>query len=547
MYRNILDLQIPLDKLNSDDRLAVTAPFVDSSHALFGFYSLSVGGFALQLPLEELNPACQMLYVPRRFPLAVHGLKRVWEFLELSDADAESGLVYDVELMAYLLNPGLDDQRGYSLSYLSSEYLPPLYPQGAPVVADLEYPDALCMLLVQDAFRIHRLSERLESLMPSDLLELYRNVEVPLSFLLARMHLRGVGVDQEASLKELRCAEDRMAQLMQELGASDGTDLASPRGTYEFLSQRGIEFMNPSTSARGQITDEMLKESPGIPYRDEILEWRELNSSLSFLRQAADNSRLHPVWRQVRGSTGRIFSTRVPVQSLDKTKLRPLLKADPGHVLLKPDYSGFQLRLLAHLSKDERLSEIFRQGDDIHLVTGKWYGFKGTRKDIRNRAKPINFGICFGQGPDSLSEEMGTTREEAQAHIDRFFKMFPGAGRFFEDTVDHLKKQKDRSKRVIRSPHGRLRRFDRRFTDQEARKARVTPLQQVEADIVKKAMVEIDREFRRRAMRSEIVMMIHDSIWVESPESEAQQARELLQDMMTSVVELDVPLEVKFD
>lgn len=544
IYTSYSRVEALLDRLRPDTLLSVTAPLYVNESIIICIYNNLYGIGCVHVPVNEFEPIRALLYEPKSFHLAVHGLKRIWEQFGLGYYEIPPCRVWDVKLMAYLLTPGLDKKHGYAVSHLTEKYLGEKYPQSSPDICDRGYPESFYWLLGQDARRIHHLAQTLPRMMSDVLMRLYQETEVPLMGILARMHRDGVGVDGNACVREIVNIQARMDNLIQAAKAETkkDADWSTDKGVYRFWADLGW-FVEDQT----EDVDFILKEWPEVPFAAEVLEWRELSNNLSFLAKAAGRNRLHPVWRQTRGATGRIFSAVVPVQSIDKKKYRPLLVPAPGHVLLKPDYSAFQLRLPAHLSEDPLLIDVFMKNEDIHTRTADWLGLPGAVEERRNQAKAVNFGICFGQGPHSLAADLGIHPDQAQSYIDSFFGMYRGAAKFFEETVQRLKDQKNPEERVILSPFGRVRRFTKRFTGREARKARVTRLQQMESDIVKQAMVGINREFVKRGMRSKLVMMIHDSIWVEAPEEEAKEARRIMEKVMTTSADLTVPLKVKFD
>ncbi len=544
LYTSCSQVKSLIDKLNQDTLLSVTTPLNVNDSIIISIYSDLLGVGCIHVPISEFEPVRALLYEPKHFQLAVHGLKRIWEQFGIGDYETQPGRIWDAKLMAYLLNPGLDKEHGYALSHLTEEYGGEKYPQSSPDMCDRGYPESFYWLLGQDARRIHHLAQALPRMMSNGLMKLYLETELPLMGILARMHLDGVGVDGTACAKEIVNIQYRMDNLIHAAQAETNKDVDwhTDKGVYRFWSDLGW-FVEDQT----EDAEFILKEWPEVPFSKEILEWRDLYRDVSFLEEAAGRDRVHPVWRQTRGATGRIFSAVVPVQSIDKKKYRPLLVPAPGHVLLKPDYSAFQLRLLAHLSGDPHLTEAFMKNEDIHSKTANWLGLPGTSEQRRNQAKAINFGICFGQGAVSLASDLGLNPDQAQSYIDGFFGMYKEAWKFFEETVQSLKDQKNPEERVISSSLGRVRRFTTRFTSKEGRKARVTPLQQMESDIVKQAMVGINREFAKRVMKSKIVVMIHDSIWVEAPDEEEKEATQIMEKVMTTAADLKVPLQVKFE
>jgi DNA polymerase-1 len=228
------------------------------------------------------------------------------------------------------------------------------------------------------------------------------------------------------------------------------------------------------------------------------------------------------------------------VQNVSR-ELRYLFIPAPGNVFVKADYSQAQLRILAHLSEDENLVALFNNGRDPHGETASWLGID------RDTAKQVNFGICFGMSAAGLAGKISQVCKSpveiatAQAYIDAFYGQYPGVAAFFVEAWQELKAEQ-KGKRITTAPSGRIRRFDTRANRAVERKFRVTWPQQIEADLIKTAMVRLDRIFRRRDMKAHIVMVIHDSLWVECPENEAEQVRHLVRKMMTTAAKLKVPL-----
>jgi DNA polymerase-1 len=225
----------------------------------------------------------------------------------------------------------------------------------------------------------------------------------------------------------------------------------------------------------------------------------------------------------------------------------------PGHVLIKADYSQAQMRILAHLSQDPELMRIFNDPNgDVHTETSDLLGLND-----RNVAKEINFAISFGMGAAALCNKINRLKdsqnrtdfisaETARSFIDGFYGRFPQVRDFFAQEWEKMKKLPAQD-RIVRSLMGRERRFPRRSSSEMERQFRVTWPQQMEADLIKTAMLRLDRAFRGRNMKARIVMMIHDSIWVEASIAEEEDAMKILEEVMTTVVELSIPVEVNFD
>ena len=287
--------------------------------------------------------------------------------------------------------------------------------------------------------------------------------------------------------------------------------------------------------ARGQALISVLEDiADQYQVVQAILDWRSLSRDHGFVEQAAGHDRLHPTWGQTRSGTSRIYASKPAVQNVSRD-LRHLFVPGPGHVLIKADYSQAQMRILADLSGDEELNRLFREGEDAHDVTAKWLGVD------RDSAKKVNFGICFGISAVGLAARINLIRHDqglppideatAQTYIDGLYARYPRVKEFFDSQWEKLKRTRQ-SQRVVTSPSGRIRQFDFRATSAMERKVRVTVPQQIEADLIKTAIVRLDRIFRRRNMGAHIVMMIYDALWVEAPRKEEAEVRHLVTRMM---------------
>jgi DNA polymerase-1 len=204
-------------------------------------------------------------------------------------------------------------------------------------------------------------------------------------------------------------------------------------------------------------------------------------------------------------------------------------------LLIKADYSQAQMRILADLSRDEELNRLFHEGEDAHGRTASWLGID------RDSAKQVNFGICFGISAVGLAAKINQLRQDqglppideasAQNYINGFYARYPGVKEFFDAEWEKLKRT-PQSQRAVKSPFGRIRKFDARATGAMERKFRVTVPQQIEADLIKTAMVRLHRIFHSLNMGARIVMMIHDALWVEAPRKEEAEVRHLVTRMM---------------
>jgi DNA polymerase-1 len=490
--------------------------------------------WAVDLDAQTFRDNALSIYGAERSPIIVHGLKRIWEHLGLTPA-TDAAIIQDTKLMAYLLDPDSGEHpSGLTLAYLAHRYAGMVYPYG--IINSYESGiQAFREMLAYDARLILQLSQILPRQMPADTRKLYRHVELPLMAVLAKMHHDGIGVDGNACALERDRIQGEMDKLEKQMGVGNQLNLNSDREIIRFLLSQGVKFTKEFVYARGQTLMSALEEiAYQYPVVQAILDWRSLSRDHGFLEQAAGHNRLHPKWGQTRSGTSRIYASKPAVQNVSRD-LRHLFVPGPGHVLIKADYSQAQMRILADLSGDEELNRFFHDGGDAHVRTAEWLGID------RDSAKQVNFGICFGISAVGLAARINQLRRDqgllpidaaaAETYIDTFYVRYPRVKEFFDAEWQRLKRT-PQSQRVVKSPLGRIRRFDTRATRAIERKFRVTVPQQIEADLIKNAMVRLHRIFHSRNMEARIVMAIHDALWVEAPKKDEAEVRHLVRRIM---------------
>lgn len=545
----LISLPDLLIALQSGHLTAITAPLVLDDQVLVGFCNSAVGSGCVAFPLKDLPAVGLQLYVPTVCPIAVHGLKRIWEYLDLNVTGVKLDFVTDTKLMAYLLDPDLKEE-GLTISNLSHVSGLGEYPHGILRLADENRAEAFSGVLSRDAQTAWDLASKLSAKMTPPLRRLYRHLELPLSKILHEMRQTGIGVDGQACARERARVQAAMTTLETQITGGQSVNLLSNAELFEFLSLKGVRFRNRYCYASRSVTAAELDEIAHVyPLVQQILEWRDLYQNIAFLGHTSGRNRIHAVWGQTRSGTSRIYARQPALQNVSRS-LRYLFVPKPGHVLIKADYSQAQLRILAHLSGDDELLRLFRAGEDVHGETARWLGID------RNTAKQLNFGICFGMSAGALAGRINSIRQSqglanideatAQTYIDGFYRRYPGVKAFFAAEWQKLKALPSQQ-RVVPSLRGRIRRFTGRVSSQLERRFRVTWPQQIEADLIKTAMVRLDTIFRRRQWGARIVMVIHDALWVEAPTSEEVQVRRLVEKMMTSAAKLRVPLTVEFE
>jgi DNA polymerase-1 len=473
-------------------------------------------------------------------PVIVHDAKA--QRLEAAD---------DTLLLAYLIEPSRPE---YPLEELEAEYGLELEPDPA---ADEETTQ-----LVRNAAATFRLRDLLlERVREREMEPLYRDVELPLSPVLAAMEAAGVKID-EYRMGEITA---RLREMVEELESR----------AYELA---GEEFMLGSTQQVGNILFEKLKLTPGrkgktgystdtrvlrsIRAEHEIVpvieEWREysklLNTYLGPLPSLiADDGRLHTTFNQAVAATGRLSTTSpnlqaIPIRTELGREIRSAFVAESGHKLLSADYSQIELRILAHVSGEPKLREAFARGEDIHTATAvEVLGVEPAELTSAQRsvAKMINFGIVYGISSFGLSENLEIPREEAQAYIDAYLARFPHVQDFIRRTIEQSERDGYATSLLgRRRPVQELRAQNRQTRSLGERLAVNFVMQGSNADIIKVAMVRIHERLREEGRGARLVLQVHDELLLEAPDAEVSAVKELVREEMCGAYDLDPPLAV---
>jgi DNA polymerase I len=473
---------------------------------------------------------------------------------ELIAHDAKSlrvDAVDDTMILAYLIEPGRAD---YELDDLAAEYGVELQP-----VPEAEEETAA---LVRHAAAALRLREPLlERVRERGAEPLYREIELPLTEVLAAMEAAGVKVDTYR-MGEITA---RLADRVEELEAK----------AYELA---GEEFMLGSTQQVAKILFETLGLTPGrkgktgystdtrvlrsIRSEHQIVavieEWREysklLNTYLGPLPTLiGEDGRLHTTFNQTVAATGRLSTTSpnlqaIPIRTELGREIRSAFVAEADHKLLSADYSQVELRILAHVSGEPKLKEAFERGEDVHTATAAEVLGKDPAtltKDERNVAKMVNFGIIYGISAFGLSENLEIPREEAQTYIDAYLARFPHVQDFIQRTIEQA--ARDGYVTTLfgrRRPVPEIRASNRQTRSLGERLAVNSVMQGTAADVIKKAMVAIHRRLRDEGRSARLVLQVHDELLLEVPEAEVAAVKDLVRQEMSNAFPLDPPLGV---
>jgi DNA polymerase I len=545
VFSDVHELQGNPDFYQGDTPVALTASFIAYGRALIGLYGSTLGHACLDVSLPQFEAAKSFLYEPQSFRLAVHGIQRIWRTLNLGNADTNTHLVFDTELMAHLLNSG-GDKEDYALSHLVHDYLQEDYPLWMQEIADRSYPQVMHGMLAWDAYLIYQtayvLNEQIHAADP-DLAFMYTYGEVPLVTILLEMSRNGIGVDTPRAAALYYEEQSKSDALYDEITGGEEVNLWSKRKIYELCVRHHSKPLGMKLNFTG---DDLKRWAADYPLMAKIGEWHDLQTDLQFLQAAAKAPRVHPEWN-IRTKTSRIYARNPAVQNVSKETCRPLLIPSHGCTFLKADYKQLQMRLLANMSQDPELMRAFSECKDVHWLTVEMCGIQGaTDKERRDIAKEVNYGILFQMTAWGLAKKLSTDPATAHRYINAFWSKYSVAKEWLDNRVAHLNK-KPVTKPYMESYLGRRRRFAGKITSGDIRRAKATILQQSEAEVLRMALMNLIGSFRQKKMKSRAVMLLHDAIWVEAPMEEAQEAKRLLEQSMIGAVDYPfVPLAVDF-
>ncbi|MDQ3648677.1 MAG: DNA polymerase I [Acidobacteriota bacterium] len=486
---------------------------------------------------------------------SVHDLKRATALLAPLEVELE-GVTDDTLLAAYLIDP---IRSRYELSDLAREAIgadgwtePPDASWTETQWRTAETADYTAQ--VADVLHGRVLEQGLESI--------YTEMELPLAPLLYRMEQAGLRVDTSVlgGLSELFGSE--LAKLTEQIHKLAGREfkISSPKQVGEVLEELNISSGRKTStgqvSTSRAVLDELAQkyELPRL-----IIEYRELDKLKTVYtdalpQQLGPDGRIHSQLNQTVTATGRLSSSEPNLQNIpNRTELgrriRRAFVPEAGHKFVAADYSQLELRLLAHITRDELMLDAFQKGEDIHARTARLvFGAKTPEelKEKRRFAKIVNFAIAYAVEPFGLSQRVGISRKEAKQVIDDFYKTYTGVRRFMDEVPEQARRDG-----LMRSIYGRIRPLptinDRngQVRARAEREAINMPIQGTASDIVKIAMLKVDEALRRENLRARMVMQVHDELLIEAPTEETERVAALLKREMESAVELDVPLKVE--
>ena len=482
---------------------------------------------------------------------------------------------FDTEIAAYLLNPS---NGKYKLDELANQYLSIDIPEYLEFVGAKQQKETQMTLFSQDEmnvdfekyqnaiymYTIAKLAEIMnKKLEEINSLKLFENIEMPLIKVLAEMQYEGIYVDkQELVSFGVKLKED-IEVIKQEIYklAGEEFNINSTLQLGNILFEK-LKLPVYKKTKKGYSTDVDILEKlkPEHPIIEKILEYRgfmKLNSTyvdglIVYINEYTH--KIHSYFHQTITATGRISSTEpnlqnIPTRTEQGKQIKKAFKAQKGHIFIDADYSQIELRILAHISKDKNMREAFLNEEDIHKqVASKVFDvpLEEVTKEQRTAAKAVNFGIVYGISGFGLAEQLGISRKKAEQYIEQYLEKYKGVKEFMDRIVEKAKEQgyvetlfhRRRYIPELSSNNYMVRQFG-------ARAAMNTPIQGTAADIMKIAMVEVNKKLEEEKLNAKLILQIHDELLIECKIEEKEEVKKILKESMENAVKLSIPLEVE--
>ena len=499
-----------------------------------------------------------------------HDIKIDFILLKQQNVEAEN-MMFDVKIAGYLLNATsgaykISDLTSLYINYDLDEHIDTKQNEQTSLFDEVEKQKEYDELKASETYFLMQLKPVLEEkLKEINSYKLFEEIEMPTAEVLANMQYNGVYVDEKEILKFGNHLKKELEELRIDIYRQAGEEfnVNSTQQLGKILFEK-LGLTAGKKNKNGYATDvetlEKIREEH--PIVSKILEYRKimkLNSTyveglLPYIHEKT--GRIHSYFHQTVTATGRLSSTdpnlqNIPTRTELGRKLRKVFKAQENKIFVDADYSQIELRVLAHMSKDEIMVEAFKTDQDIHTICASQV-FKvpveKVSKQLRSRAKAVNFGIVYGISDFGLAEQIDIKRKEAKEYIDQYLETYSGIKSFMSDIVEHAKE-----KGYVETEFGRRRYIPelasknymvRQFGQRDAMN---TPIQGTAADIMKIAMIKVYNELKKRNLKSKIVLQIHDEMLIETELSEKEEVYEILKQSMENAVQLSVPLKVEIE
>ncbi|MCD4826503.1 MAG: DNA polymerase I [Acholeplasmataceae bacterium] len=499
-----------------------------------------------------------------RFQKYVYDLKAIKVFLLWNKLDIK-GTTFDLLLAAYLINSHLGKEEFKRIVsnfyYEDIQYDDTIYGKGSK--KGLPEKQVYYHHIASKAKAIFALKDDLlKALKEDEQLDLLKSIELPLSEVLAEMEFEGLSVDKDELKKQKKDLNLRIIELEKQIIKLAGREfnVSSPKQLGEILFE-DLDLPNGKKTKTGYSTNvDVLNKLVGKhPIIELILEYRQLSKLYSTYiigleQNLFDDGKVHTIYMQALTTTGRLSSLdpnlqNIPIRSEEGRQIRKIFIPKDNHLFLGADYSQIELRVLASMADVQKLIEAFNNHEDIHTKTAKEIFHKDeVDSEQRRAAKAVNFGIIYGIGAWSLSEDINVSPKEAQRFIDDYLDLYPEIKKYMEDIVTYAKEH-DYVKTIMNRrryiPELKSSVYTQRsFGERTALNA---PIQGSAADILKKAMIDLYRYLKKENKKSKILLQVHDELILDVVAEELEEMKEIVPQMMRKAVDLKVELETSCD
>ena len=495
--------------------------------------------------------------------LTILNIKENNDILENDDAES----IFDISIAAYLLNPL---QNTYDYDDIAREYLGmnvPAFDEIFPKTKKSEtpsdeIPENILKYACYNAYVAYKAKDALtEKLKETEMLDIYNNVEIPLTYALYDMEQAGIMVAGDKLKEYGERLKTGIDALEKDIYAEAGHEfnINSPKQLGEILFGE-MQLPGGKKTKTGYSTSASVLEKlePDYPFVSKILEYRQLAKLKSTYADGlavyiGEDNRIHGKFNQTITATGRISSTEpnlqnIPVRMPLGREIRKVFIPKEGCVFIDADYSQIELRILAHMSDDKNLIDAYNHSKDIHAATASLVfhvPLEEVTKEQRSNAKAVNFGIVYGISSFGLSNDLSISRKEAEQYIKDYFISYPGIKNYLDNSVKEAKEKGysvtmfGRRRPIPELTSGNF--MQRQFGE---RVAMNSPIQGSAADIMKIAMINVAKELKEKDLKSKIVLQVHDELLIEAYENEVEQVKDILKRNMEEAAHLNVPLDV---
>ena len=495
--------------------------------------------------------------------LTILNIKENNDILENDDVES----IFDISIAAYLLNPL---QNTYDYDDIAREYLGmnvPAFDEIFPKTKKNEtpsdeIPENILKYACYNAYVAYKAKDALtEKLKETEMLDIYNNVEIPLTYALYDMEQAGIMVAGDKLKEYGERLKTGIDALEKDIYAEAGHEfnINSPKQLGEILFGE-MQLPGGKKTKTGYSTSASVLEKlePDYPFVSKILEYRQLTKLKSTYADGlavyiGEDNRIHGKFNQTITATGRISSTapnlqNIPVRMPLGREIRKVFIPKEGCVFIDADYSQIELRILAHMSDDKNLIDAYNHSKDIHAATASLVfhvPLEEVTKEQRSNAKAVNFGIVYGISSFGLSNDLSISRKEAEQYIKDYFISYPGIKNYLDNSVKEAKEKGysvtmfGRRRPIPELTSGNF--MQRQFGE---RVAMNSPIQGSAADIMKIAMINVAKELKEKDLKSKIVLQVHDELLIEAYENEVEQVKDILKRNMEQAAHLNVPLDV---